>query len=283
MKNEKIILALLIISSVVSGLLFSYTLLKRSDMPFLVNLDESPTEMMEPIILMGDYQGDHFFYRDAVIPEGNNVTLRNGEFYGASIRVYGNLTVRNCVFDHDIFLLNNSDSNFKNATFRYASHIQCHDYSNTDIESIHYYNNITSNMAELLITFDHSQVIVNNTIISSKSYGYSVVNFSNIKNFTDQQSLIIVYEQSNVEIIDSDVFSIYLADGFHEYEINKPNFTIKTTNINIMMAYANSTAYLLDFSNVSLYYGWTNSILYNSSTTNISEYYLFDSAQIISI
>ena len=180
LKSEKVILTLLIISSLVSGLILFYTLSNKTQPLFLANIDESPIEMVEPIILSGEYQGNHFFYRDAVIPEGNNVTLRDGGFYGASILVYGNLTVRNCVFDHNIYLLSNSSSDFKNATFRYTSRIQCHDYSYSYIESIYYYKNITSNMADLLITYDYSQAIVNNTIISSKSYGYSVINFFNI-------------------------------------------------------------------------------------------------------
>ncbi len=68
---------------------------------------------LEPKILNGIYEGDHI-WGVSVVPAGESVILRDGNFYGSDIYVYGNLTLENVVINQKIWFLGNSTTILNN-------------------------------------------------------------------------------------------------------------------------------------------------------------------------
>ena len=66
-----------------------------------------------PLQLNGIYEGDHL-WGDSVVPAGESVILRDGNFYGSGIYVYGNLTLENVVINQKIWFLGNSTTILNN-------------------------------------------------------------------------------------------------------------------------------------------------------------------------
>jgi len=66
-----------------------------------------------PLILKGNYEGDHIF-GIATVPANASVILRNGNFYGTNLYVYGNLTMEKANLYLEIWPLGNSYTVFNN-------------------------------------------------------------------------------------------------------------------------------------------------------------------------
>lgn len=278
--TNKVIIGLLITACVLSGITFGMFYFGRSNPLFLMTNNQSP---IEPITLSGIYQGNYFFDRNAIVPEGNNVTLINGEFTGGPIYVYGNITIQNCLFDHELIILERANAGIHNITFKYGAQIRTHGNSSCFVEKIYYYNNITYAIYPLLSTFDYSTVSINNSVVDSKAFGYSQINFTNIQNYTDLASKLDFYDNAEGFIYNSTVYQVTLGTQQYPYITPKPLVKLNNTNISYMWTEGNSTGYLLQSSTIYQYVGYHNTILYNESSTTINETVLFNNAKIISI
>lgn len=282
--NKKIILSILPISIIIfSTYSMLLTLQNNGTNPILLSSNSSYNPYS---ILSGYYTGINTLGGMAIVPETNFASLTNGAFVGGDIYVYGNISIKNSALYGNLFVLKNGNATLTNVTLKNSAQLFCYGNSSLCIENIsREYNKYLSYQVPDLLTYDYSNVRMNNTIILSYSFGFSTLNITNMQNYTINgiPNYIYLYHKAQASIKDSYIDCIRLGSDTRRIDRDEPKAFLNSSSLTVLYSYGNSTTWMFNSSNINYLEARDYSIIYKDVSSNIGFPSLYDNATIIVI
>ncbi len=250
----------------------------------LLNINSNPRE---DVILSGFYTGDVNIGGSAYVPDANIVTLRNAVVIGGEIYVYGKISVTNSIFFNDIYVETIGEAEFINVTLKNDAKIYCYGNSNVFIENIHREFNYSSmNPTPEVMTFDYSNTVITNSVITVFSCGKSNLTLEDIQGSPGyptslQKCRVRLFQEAQANIKNSEIDFLYLGDQY--VDTHKPLVILNSSKIDTLWGYGNSTTWVLNSTTILTILGYNNAIFYVDSSSSYFSVILNDNSAIFLI